>query len=128
MYNTFKYKINILDYQQIPEVKYIIRKLSSIPMEERKRYVIENGYADRLRDLYWEKVYGSLEDFHIAQEIYEVVMHKDNKNKNRNEILNDLKEECIKRGREDLFKKIDNICPNGDIVVNYTLMNLIGDL
>lgn len=125
MFNTYKYKINIFDYQQIPEVRYIMSKIRKVDLKDREKYILDNKLDERLRNIYWETVYGSEEDFKIATELYEKIFNNNYDRKNRNELLNMLKDECIKLNKEYLFDKIDNICPNGDSVVSYTIMSLL---
>lgn len=105
----FKFKYSALDFSMFPEVKELLK--------EYKENKIDKDKAEyKLRDMYWARIYGSLEDFNVAFDILEKTLFNDNKLLTSDEVLSEIKKECEAINREDLYVKIVNTCPNGDSV------------
>lgn len=122
--NFFKIKLNGLDFRKLSEVKIFIEEIESIPKEDREEYVLKNNISDKLKDIYWIHLYGSKEDFLIAESILDETMFSGVKYPT-DELLKKIEDLCILRDKPELFNKICNICPNGDIVVTALLQDLI---
>lgn len=116
--------MELIDFLRLPEVKEIKNKIEQIDKEKRQSFIIENSLDKKLRDIYWAKMYGSLEDFRIAEEILENTLFS-GQYINKDDLLEMMKNHCINKNREDLFKKMCNLCPNGDSIVSFLIKELI---
>lgn len=105
----FKFKYSALDFSMFPEVKETLK-------EYKEKGLDKSETEEKLRGIYWIRIYGSEEDVECVFTILEKTLFNSNKLLTSSELLEDIKEECKAINREDLYVKIINTCPNGDSV------------
>ena len=124
MSKPFTFKYNLLDFSRFPEVKTIIEEIKKVDTKNRVKYIEDNLIGERLTDMYWLRVYGSLDIANEAFSILEKTLFNPFQLTNKEQLLKDIKTYADKSKTENLYEKIISVCPNGDSVVDQLLSEL----
>lgn len=122
--NYFKFKYKLLDFERIPAVKEILSELYKVENDKLQDYIDENNIYRRLVDAYWLAIYGDKETIELVEEILYTKFFGSFGIVPTSEKVEEIKQMCIDKGREDLKDKILNVCPNGDQVVKVLLNSI----
>lgn len=124
MSKPFTFKYNLLDFSRFPEVKAIVEEIKKVNIKNRIQFIEENLIEERLIDIYWLKVYGSLDVAEEAFAILEKTLFNPMQLTNKEQLVKDIKKYTDKSKTENLYEKIISVCPNGDSVVDQLLSEL----
>lgn len=126
--NYFKYKISMIDFYSIKQVRTIVDSCKDVIKSKRKKYIEDNNIRKCLEELYWLKIYKNEEDFNdaykiLTETIFNVNFEKDHSDKESVDIIID---KCASINKEYLSTKILNSCPNGARnLVNHIINDIL---
>lgn len=125
--NYFKYKVSMLDFYKIKNVRNIIDTSKDVLKKDRKKYIEENNIRQKLEELYWLSIYKDKSDWDDAYKILTETLFNVNSEKSEDtDSVELIKNKCISINKEYLYSKILHSCPNGARnLVNHIINDIL---